>query len=229
MTALTAKAEETRNRILETALKLFQEKGYEETTLRDIAEAAECSLGLIYRYFGRKEDMVMELYERLANELIEHVSGLQPLSLADEFERTMLAAVDRLVPHQDALGALFAAGMNIKSGVAVLGSSTTSIRVKMRNLYRLVIERATNAPRKKQIDGLADIFYGAHLAVILFWLYDRTANKKATGELIHFMRDCLALIRPILGLPLVAAALSRLAKLASGMISLEETQHDQKL
>lgn len=229
MTVLTAKAEETRNRILETALKLFQEKGYEETTLRDIAEAAECSLGLIYRYFGRKEDMVMELYERLANELIEHVSGLRPLSLADEFERTMLAAVERLMPHQDALGALFAAAMNIKSGVAVLGSSTTSIRVQMRNLYRLVIERSTNAPRKKQIDALADIFYGAHLATILFWLYDRTANKQATRELIHFTRDSLALIRPILGLPPVAAALSRLAKLASGMINLEETERDQNL
>lgn len=229
MATLTAKATETRNRILETALTLFQEKGYEETTLRDIAEKADCSLGLIYRYFDRKEDMVMGLYERLANQLIEHVSGLQKLSLADEFERTMLTVVEQLMPYQDALSALFAAAMNIKSGVAVLGSSTTSIRVKTRNLYRLVIERATNAPRKNQIDALADIFYGAHLAVILFWLYDRTTNKQATRELIHFMRDCLALIRPIFGLPPVASALSRLAKLATGMIHLEEKQDDQTL
>ncbi len=227
MTGLTAKAEETRNRILETALKLFQEKGYEETTLRDIAEASECSLGLIYRYFGRKEDMVMELYEQLANELILHVSALQPLNLADEFERTIMAAIERLTPHQDALGALFAAAMNMKSGVAVLGSSTTDIRIKTRNLYRLVVERATKAPRKNQIDALADIFYGVHLATILFWLYDRTENKQATRELVHFMRDCLALVRPILGLPPVSAALSRLARLASGMISLGEKSHDQ--
>ena len=229
MTALTPKAVETRIRFLETALKLFQEKGYEETTIRDIAEAAECSLGLIYRYFDRKEDMVMGLYERLANQLIEQVNGLPQQSLADEFERTMLIVVEQLMPHQDALSALFAAAMNIKSGVAVLGSSTTSIRVKTRNLYRLVIERSTNAPRKRQIEALADIFYGAHLAVILFWLYDRTTNKQATRELIHFMRDCLALIRPILGLPPIASALSRLAKLASGMINLEEKQDDKAL
>lgn len=229
MTGLTTKAEETRNRILTTALKLFQEKGYEETTLRDIAESAECSLGLIYRYFGRKEDMVMALYEQLANELIAQVSALQPLPLADEFERTMMAALESLTPHQDALGALFAAAMNIKSGVAVLGSSTTDIRIKTRNLYRLTVERATNTPRKNQIDALADIFYGIHLATILFWLYDRTANKTATRELVHFTRDCLALIRPILGLPPVAAALSRLARLASSMINLEETPHDQNV
>lgn len=229
MTTLTPKAEETRNRILETALRLFQEKGYEATTMRDIAVAAECSLGLTYRYFARKEDMVMELYERLADQFIEHVSGLKPLSLADEFERTLLAAVEGLMPHQDALGALFAAGMNIKSGVAVLGSSTTSIRVKTRNLYRAVIERSANAPREKQVDELADIFYGAHLAVILFWLYDRTANKEATRELIHIARDALALIRPFLGLPPAAAALSRLARLAGGMINLEETPHDRNL
>ena len=62
------KSEQTREHILETALDLFAEKGYAETTMRDIAGAADCSLGLAYRYFARKEEFILALYERMTNE-----------------------------------------------------------------------------------------------------------------------------------------------------------------
>jgi hypothetical protein len=48
------KGEETRAQILETALQLFRERGYEETTMRAIAEAAGVSLGNAYYYFKSK-------------------------------------------------------------------------------------------------------------------------------------------------------------------------------
>ena len=57
---LTPKAQETRQRIFDTAVKLFMEKGYEETTMRDIAAEAGCSLGLAYRYFESKEVVVVD-------------------------------------------------------------------------------------------------------------------------------------------------------------------------
>ena len=74
----TGKAQRTREHILETALELFARKGYAETTMRDIAAEADCSLGLAYRYFARKEEMVLALYERLATELEEEVAALPP-------------------------------------------------------------------------------------------------------------------------------------------------------
>ena len=55
---LTPKAQETRQHILETALGLFQAQGYDKTTMREIAAAADCSLGLAYRYFDGKEALV---------------------------------------------------------------------------------------------------------------------------------------------------------------------------
>ena len=67
-TRLTAKGERTREHILNHALRLFIDRGYDETTMRDIAAAADCSLGLTYRYFARKEDLVLALYRRLAEE-----------------------------------------------------------------------------------------------------------------------------------------------------------------
>jgi len=52
---LTPKARRTRERIFEVALGLFGERGYEATTMRDIARAAGASVGLTYRYYASKE------------------------------------------------------------------------------------------------------------------------------------------------------------------------------
>src|SRR5215216_2874413 len=66
--ALTPKALRTRERILEAALGLFAEKGYEATTMRGVAREAGASLGLAYRYFASKEEFALALYMRLAEE-----------------------------------------------------------------------------------------------------------------------------------------------------------------
>ena len=51
--------------LLDTAVAVFNERGYEATTMRAIAERAGCALGLIYRYFPRRDDFVLELYRAL--------------------------------------------------------------------------------------------------------------------------------------------------------------------
>jgi AcrR family transcriptional regulator len=56
--------EESRARILESALELFASHGYERTTVRSIAERAGISQGLIYNYFQSKEDLLRALFER---------------------------------------------------------------------------------------------------------------------------------------------------------------------
>jgi AcrR family transcriptional regulator len=50
--------------------ELIKTKGYEKVTIRDIAEAADVSIGLIYKYFpGGKFDILKELSRRYTNEL----------------------------------------------------------------------------------------------------------------------------------------------------------------
>ncbi|MEG1567773.1 MAG: TetR/AcrR family transcriptional regulator [Anaerovoracaceae bacterium] len=47
----------TQRKIIEESLKLFMEKGYEETTIQDIINAVGMSKGAIYHYFKSKEDI----------------------------------------------------------------------------------------------------------------------------------------------------------------------------
>lgn len=51
-------AQERRNQLIETALKLFAEKGMEHTTVKDIAETAGVAQGLLYHYFRGKEELL---------------------------------------------------------------------------------------------------------------------------------------------------------------------------
>src|SRR5688500_20277528 len=55
-----------RERLYATAMRLIAERGYEATTLRDIAKEARVSVGLLYRYFPGKQAVVIALYDELS-------------------------------------------------------------------------------------------------------------------------------------------------------------------
>src|SRR5688572_239366 len=63
-----AASEETRRKILDAALDLFRERGFEATTIRDVAARAGLSLGSAYYYFTSKEAIVGAYYDYVQDE-----------------------------------------------------------------------------------------------------------------------------------------------------------------
>ena len=57
-------AEERRAQLVDTALRLFAEKGFERTTIKDLAEAAGVAQGLFYHYFESKEALLFAAVDR---------------------------------------------------------------------------------------------------------------------------------------------------------------------
>jgi len=57
-----------RKEILEIALSLFSEKGFNNVTMHEIAEAAEFSVGTLYKFFTNKEDLYKKLLEDKVSE-----------------------------------------------------------------------------------------------------------------------------------------------------------------
>ena len=57
-------AEERRRQLIDTALSLFAEKGFENTTIKDLAEAAGVAQGLFYHYFESKEALLFAAVNR---------------------------------------------------------------------------------------------------------------------------------------------------------------------
>lgn len=208
----TRKGEQTREHILDTALELFISKGYQVTTMRDIAAAAECSLGLTYRYFTRKEDLVLALYRRLAQKLEAQVQALPPGPLAVRFEQIMRIRIAQINPYRELFAAILGAVLSPQNELGVLGTHTVDVRSQEQNAFMLMITGATDAPREEQQDDLAIVLYAAHLCLLLFWFYDRSEDSRNTEELLKLSREMLGLMRRLLRLPPLATALKRLAR-----------------
>ena len=199
------------------ALGLFAEKGYAETTMRDIAGAADCSLGLAYRYFARKEEFILALYERLTDEFEEEVNRLPPAPLAKRFASAMEVHLKRLGAHRETMGALFAAGLAPDSEVAVLGDSVAGIRSRIWGVFERVVSGAMDAPKRAQAEQMTTLLYAAHLLFVLFWLQDRSVGQAKTQELLSFAQEMLGRLRPVLGLPPVAKPLTKLVGIIGPM------------
>lgn len=219
---LTPKAVATRQRILDTALQLFAAKGYEETTMREIATAAGCSLGLAYRYFASKEDLVLELYRWLVLQLDEQVRVLPVGSIAERFYHLMRALFAVMAPHRLTLGALFGAALNPRSRAGLFGAQGAGIRRHARAAYLAVVAGATDAPRPAQIEDLATLLYGVQLALVLFWLQDLSDESARTDELLLFVRDLLTRVRPLLRLRPIAQTLARLVSIIGPLLGQDE-------
>src|ERR1700726_4348913 len=65
--------EKTKAVILQTALELFRERGFEVTTMRDIAKAAKVATGAAYYYFPSKEAIVAAYYDQVQRSHAEKV------------------------------------------------------------------------------------------------------------------------------------------------------------
>ena len=218
---LTQKAALTRQRIIDTALHLFATKGYDQTTMRDIAAAADCSLGLTYRYFASKEDLVMELYRWLAVQLEELVLLLPAASIADRFHHLMRALLVVMAPHRLTLVALSGAALNPLSRAGVFGAEGAEVRRRARASYFVLVTGARDVPRASQVDDLATMLYGLQLALVLFWLQDLSNEIHQTEELLLFVHELLGRLRPLLRLPWVAQIVARLVKIVGPMLGQE--------
>lgn len=122
---LGPRAELTREAVLQAAANLFAERGFGRTTIRDISQAAEVSVGAVYQYFRDRTEILSVLVKRYVGEMLartdttwradEGVSGLRRV-LANFVESYVevgrLAAVWEEVTHVDERLADLRRGLN---------------------------------------------------------------------------------------------------------------------
>jgi AcrR family transcriptional regulator len=65
----------TRARIVEVAETLFEQQGYDETTIAEIAAEADVSPATVYNYFASKDDILFADYEAIRRSLAEHLAS----------------------------------------------------------------------------------------------------------------------------------------------------------
>jgi len=210
---LTQKGQQTRQHILATAVRLFMTQGYDATTMRDIAAAAECSPGLTYRYFAQKEALVVALYEDLATETLVFSDSLAFMNMAERYHIVMEHKLTQVTPHRAALTALFCAVMQPNNTLSVWGRNSTDSRDKMLDVFTHVVNGATDKLNERVASSMITLLYAFYILLMMFWSYDRTPEHRATRLMLDFMREALKIVRPMMLMPVITKAIIRLAEI----------------
>ena len=186
----TAQGTAARDHLYATATKLIAVRGYEATTLRDIAREAGVSVGLLYRYFPSKQAVVLALYDELSSEYAQQAARMPPGRWRDRFLFALQTSLDVLEPHQMALRALTPVMVgDPEEGIFSL--TTAFSRLRVQRVFEEAVTGSSDAPKQPLADALGRLLYLVHLAVLLWWLLDKSPKQRATAALVPLTRQLL--------------------------------------
>lgn len=215
----TTKAEETRRRIYDAALQSFRDKGFEQTTMRDISRQAGVALGAAYYYFASKEAIVLAFYEEMQEK--GHEAILEAIASHKKLRERVRVVLDNrftlLEPNLKFLGALFKHSPDPDDALSPFSKETESIREKAVELFRVAIEGSDTNVSADLMQHLPRLLWLYQLGLILFWIYDRSPEKKRTEVLVDKSLALVVNLVRISGLPLMRPVRRRVVELVELM------------
>jgi AcrR family transcriptional regulator len=179
-----------RERLYATAMQLIAARGYEATTLRDIAKAAGVSVGLLYRYFPSKQAVVIALYDELSSEYARQAAEMPRGKWRDRFVFALNTSLHVLEPHRVALRALTPILVG-DPGEGLFSASTAFSRLRVQHVFEEAIVGSSDAPKEPLAGALGRLLYLVHLAVLLWWLLDKSSKQHATAALVSLTKQLL--------------------------------------
>jgi len=181
MRVTAQKKQETRRRIVESAHKLFIDKGFEQTTTRDIAEAAGIAAGTMFNYFPTKEALAMTIVDEALGEAATEFRGrLRGDETLDEALFAHVAVgLRHLDPHRNYVGEVLETALSPFAREAVC-EQAQQLRVShLETVRELIASRGlptTPAPSAMTMH----LYWTLYLGVLSFWAADESPNREDT-------------------------------------------------
>lgn len=181
--------EETRSRILEASLRLFQEQGFRETTMRQVASEVGIALGTTYNYFPTKEQIALYFFEDAMERVFRRFDAEDPpgAALDERLFLLLTLELEEIEPYEELLTVLVFQSAAPSSRLHP--ASLESRRLRNRFLDRVsgLVEDAYergDLPRMGYEQMVLDAFWIFHLGIMTFWLNDTSPGKEDTLVLL---------------------------------------------
>lgn len=203
---LSGKAQETRRRILSSALSLFQNKGFDQTTMRDIAKEARMAVGAAYYYFKTKDEMVMAFYretQAAAYRECERICA-DNKDFKDRVREIMLAKFEQFAPYHGFFSILFRNAANPESPISPFSPQTRVIREQAIGLFRMAMQDTHVKVAEEFKPYLPTLLWLMQMGLILFWIHDKSPQQqytiKLTGNALELVFQLMRASRfPLIG------------------------------
>jgi AcrR family transcriptional regulator len=180
------KSERTKRHLLDVSLKLFEERGFAECTMRDLARAADVTVSHFYYYFKSKEEIVASFYDKSLQAHLKEADKL--IKEGQTWTRSLRMVIEsrfaELAPYRTTLIALTTSSFDRANPVSPFHSSHLETRKSSIELFLKLIRGSRLRVLPQSQRELAYLFWLYHLAVVLYWIKDDSKAQEKTHELL---------------------------------------------
>lgn len=224
--ALTPRAEHTRAAIIEAALELFREQGYDATTMRAVAQRAGVSTGNAYYYFSSKEELILQFYAR--NQAEHQVACRAVLAAQTDLARrlcgTVRALVDVLTPYHAFAATFYKHAAEPTSPLSPFSPQSSPARQGAIGLYREVLEGSSTHISRELAERLPELLWLYSLGVILYWVHDTSDGAARTYWLIDATVPVVVRLVTAARMPLMRATMRDILAIVDGLSAASSAQ-----
>lgn len=180
------KGKETKASILNHAIRLFRQRGFDGATMRDVACAAGVALGAAYYYFPSKEAIVQAYYEEVQQQHAQAVTDALGKKRHDLEERLRIAFQEKfhILEHdRKLLGALFRYTADPGHPLSIFSEANRAVRHQSMNVFAMAVgdEKLPGDVRTM----LPVVLWALHMGVLLYFIYDQSVEHARTRKLIE--------------------------------------------
>jgi AcrR family transcriptional regulator len=185
--AADTKAARTRSAIIDAALRLFREKGYDATTMRAVATEAGVSVGNAYYYFESKEQLIQGFYDRAQ---VDHAIAARPVLEAEADLGARIVGVgeawlDVMAPYRPFAGKFFKNAAEPTSPLSPFSPESTPARAAAVALWEEVLVGSDAKIPRRIRPELPELLWLYFMGIVLFWVHDPTPDVSATRRVLH--------------------------------------------
>ena len=200
-----SKAEATAASILDAALALIREAGFDAATMRAIAQRAGVATGAAYYYYASKDAIVMDFYQRSC-ELMQqrlHLALENVKTLEDGLREVIQVKLNYFGPNREVLRALLRNGADPKHPLSPFSSETKQIRDLDLAWFQQVMAQSGASIPRDLAPRLPGVLWFFQMGVILFWVTDDSPRQERTKRLLPLACKIVASLVRLSSLPLM--------------------------
>ncbi len=217
--AVVAKSTRTRSAIIDAALGLFREKGYDATTMRAIAAEAGVSVGNAYYYFASKEQLIQGFYDRAQT---DHEVAARPVldaetDLAARIIGVTEAWLEAMKPYRPFAGKFFKNAAEPTSPLSPFSPESAPARAAAIELWWEVIDGSDAKVPKRLRAELPELLWLYFMGIVLFWVHDPTPDNGGTRTVVNRTAPLIVRAIGLSWLPVMRAMVDDIVSLVSEM------------
>ena len=198
---------DTQGKILEAALAMFRERGFDQTTMREIAARAGVATGLAYYYFDSKDAIVLAFYRRAKDALPELLEGAHAhAKLRDRLRALIEIKFDYFHPNRRFFGALMAHAADPANKLSPFSDASRGIREYDWSHFERALRETRTVVPKDLAPHLPRILWMYQMGLLLFWTYDRSPDQRRSRELLEASLKMVLALLMLSRLPLLKPA-----------------------